>query len=216
MGETAHWSDYLVWMLSETQPGEPEGGALAGAVAQTGDAQLVQRLLARDRKAIAEFVAEYSGPLYSYVGFRLAPRNDQTEDVVQEVFLAAWQRLGTFRGDCPLKVWLLGIARHKIEDVYRGRLREHLPLQGDDEPGAVASDDDPLDLALDQQRARERTAEVLKEIPEAHATVLLWRYWERRSTAQIAEATNKTEKAVERLLSRARESFRRRWDSGRR
>jgi DNA-directed RNA polymerase specialized sigma24 family protein len=42
--------------------------------------------------------------------------------------------------------------------------------------------------------------------------VLLWRYWERRSAAEMAAATGRTEKAIERLLARARGQFRRRWN----
>jgi len=41
---------------------------------------------------------------------------------------------------------------------------------------------------------------------------LLWRYWEARSARDIANAIGKTEKAVERLLARARARFRQLWE----
>jgi DNA-directed RNA polymerase specialized sigma24 family protein len=46
--------------------------------------------------------------------------------------------------------------------------------------------------------------------------VLLWRYWEHRSAAEMAAATGKTEKAIERLLYRARKAFRMKWENDRR
>jgi DNA-directed RNA polymerase specialized sigma24 family protein len=48
-------------------------------------------------------------------------------------------------------------------------------------------------------------------MPEAYSLILLWRYWEQRSTQEIAAQTGRTEKAVERMLARAREQFKRRW-----
>jgi DNA-directed RNA polymerase specialized sigma24 family protein len=84
---------------------------------------LVTELLRNDRKAAARFVAAHVDAVYAYVRHRLAPRADLVDDVVQDVFLAALNSLAAFQGQSSLRAWLLGIARHKIEDVYRQRLR---------------------------------------------------------------------------------------------
>jgi DNA-directed RNA polymerase specialized sigma24 family protein len=55
------------------------------------DSQLAAAVLSKDRKATAEFVAGYSDSVYGYIHSRLAPRSDQVEDLVQEVFLSAWE-----------------------------------------------------------------------------------------------------------------------------
>src|SRR5499425_1962019 len=104
---------------------ESEKGA-----SQLSDRDLVADVLRKDRKATAEFVSRYADHVYAYVRRRLIPRTDPVEDLVQEVFLAAWESLDKFRGDSSLRNWLLGIARHKVEDHYRKRLRE---LQLDEE-----------------------------------------------------------------------------------
>src|SRR5262252_7542531 len=96
------------------------------------DRELVAEIVSKDRKATAEFVARYADHVYAYVRRRLIPRADLVDDLVQEVFLAAWENLDRFRGDSSLRNWLLGIARHKVEDHYRKRLRE-LPLEDEDE-----------------------------------------------------------------------------------
>ncbi len=188
-----------------------------GAPERTGDAAaekaLVDAILQRDRKATAELVALHADAVYRYVRGRLIPHVDLAEDLVQETFLAAWENLARFRGDAPLRKWLLGIARHKVEDYYRARLREAaLPDEEDEEPRLET---EPLDVMLDRTRAQRRTREVLAELPESYRVALLWRYWEQRSAREIAQATAKTEKAVERLLARAREQFRKRWNDGR-
>jgi RNA polymerase sigma-70 factor (ECF subfamily) len=199
-------------MAPEERPGAGQLQKLpAPAVLSASDErQLVSAILAKDRKATAQFVSRYADAIYGYVNHRLAPRTDLVEDVVQDVFLAALASLASFQGTSSLRTWLLGIARHKVEDHYRRRLRAPEPL---DEEAEGASTDDPLpDEAIDRERAREKTQQVLQQLHEAYRFVLVWRYWENRSVRDIAEATGKTEKAVERMLARARARFRTLWE----
>jgi len=142
---------------------------------------------------------------------RLAPRRDLVDDLVQEVFLAAFNGLQSFQGTSSLRSWLLGIARHKVEDYYRSQLRVPMSLDDEERPEPAAGDLSVEEL-LDKANAESRTHAVLQQLPEPYGLVLLWRYWENRSARQIAEATGKTEKAVERLLARARARFRAVWE----
>ena len=175
------------------------------------DRELVAEILSKDRKATAEFVARYADHVYAYVRRRLIPRADLVEDLVQEVFLAAWESLDKFRGDSSLRNWLLGIARHKVEDHYRKRLRE-LQL-AEEEEGTESEPVSAHDLeeALAERQTGELTREVLSILPENYSVVLLWRYWENRSLRDIAVQTGRTEKSIERLLARARQQFKKRW-----
>jgi RNA polymerase sigma factor (sigma-70 family) len=174
--------------------------------------ELVAAILRKDRKATARFVAEHTDYVYAYGRHRLAPRVDLVGDVVQDVFLAALGSLSKFLGNAPLRSWLLGIARHKVETYYRQRLREPEPLaDGSDAPEPVASGI-PIDELIDRERLEAKTQRVLSELPESYGLALLWRYWENRSVRDIAAATGKTEKAIERLLARARARFRELWD----
>src|SRR5258708_10048731 len=87
------------------------------------DLALVAAVLRKDRKATAEFVNTYTDAVHSFIRRRLSPRQDLVDDLVQDVFIAAWESLGRFRGSSSLRGWLLGIARHKVEDHYRGLLQ---------------------------------------------------------------------------------------------
>jgi DNA-directed RNA polymerase specialized sigma24 family protein len=58
-----------------------------------------------------------------------------------------------------------------------------------------------------------RVQTILADLPEAYGLALIWRYRDNRSLREMTELTGKTEKAMERLLARARESFRRRWNN---
>jgi DNA-directed RNA polymerase specialized sigma24 family protein len=56
------------------------------------DSALVAAISSKDRKA-AEFVPRHADDLYRYLRSRLAPMYDQVDDLVLEVFLAAWESL---------------------------------------------------------------------------------------------------------------------------
>jgi RNA polymerase sigma factor (sigma-70 family) len=86
-----------------------------------------------------------------------------------------------------------------------------VPLEEDcSTPASVAQQD--LDEVIDRHRAQDKTQRILSRLPEPYSLILLWRYWEKRSLREIAQQTGRSEKAVERLLARAREQFKRKWN----
>lgn len=186
--------------------------ALESSPADSDEWQLIASVLRKDRKAAARFVAEHIDAVYGYARHRLTPRADLVDDVVQDVFLAALNGLAAFQGQSTLRTWLLGIARHKIEDLYRQRLRTSLAFDdlNSDEKEQL-SDATPLDEQVDRARARARARHVLAQIPQRYGLMLTWRYWEQRSTRDIAAAIGTTEKSVERTLARARAKFKELW-----
>jgi RNA polymerase sigma-70 factor (ECF subfamily) len=172
------------------------------------DLALVTAVLRKDRKATAELVETYADTVYAYVRRRMAPRYDLVDDLVQDTFLAAWEHLRNFRGSSSLRGWMLGIARHKVEDHYRSQLRV---AQLDVEPIEELAAPIDIEAIADVERTEQRARKVLEDLPAHYSVALQRRYWERRSTREMAQATGRTEKAVERLLARARKQFRMRW-----
>ena len=198
--------------MSECESSGVSLPARKNARAVDDDVALVTAVLQRDRKATAEFVDTYTDAVYAFIRQRLSPRLDLVEDLVQEVFIAAWEHLNSFHGASPLRAWLLGIARHKVEDYYRRRLQSAQPLEPATAEELPAEDLDMEGIA-DRERTERRARQVLEELPERYRVALQWRYWEKRSTRQMAKAVGRSEKAIERLLARAREQFRRRWQA---
>lgn len=191
---------------------EPKLALNSSEDSKSVDLALVEAVLRKDRKATAEFVETYTDAVYAFIRRRLNPREDLVDDVVQEVFIAAWENLTSFRGSSSLRGWLLGIARHKLEDHYRKLLQDAHPLEAD--MAEILPDTTPgIEAVAERERIEQQIRKVLAEMPQRYSIALLWRYWERRSAREVAEMTGRSEKAVERLLARAREQFRRRWQS---
>ncbi len=176
------------------------------------DLGLASAILARDRKAMARLVELHTDAVHKYVWRRLAPKIDMVDDLVQDVFIAAWRSLAGYSASASLETWLLSIARHKVEDHYRRTLGGPLQaLEGNDSAADVVDEAPDPESALAQNRQAEDAAEALSKLPYEYAAVLRWRYWDGRSAREMAAASGRTEKAVERLLARARERFRQQW-----
>lgn len=176
--------------------------------------RMIEGVLAKERKATAQFVELCSDWIYGFVRRHLPYGSELVEDVMQDVLFAAWQALPNFREEASLRTWVLGIARHKVEDYYRKRIREADLPEEDDEPEELTvmpGFEQELDSAMQQDRVQ-RT---LAELPETYSLALIWRYRDEKSVREMAEITGKTEKAMERLLARARQSFRKRWNYAR-
>jgi len=172
-----------VHYLEREATGQPK--ALTSSASD--DSALVAAVLRKDRKATAQFVALYADDLYRYLRSRLAPMYDQVDDLVHEVFLAAWESLPGYQGTGPLRAWVMGIARHKVEDYYRARLRmpESIEDSGQ-EPVATASTSD-FDQLMEQDELRRHTRRVMGGLPEKYRAALIWRYWEKASAREMCE-----------------------------
>jgi RNA polymerase sigma factor (sigma-70 family) len=204
------------WVDPDEAPETHQSGAGPGSLAPAHDErELVAAILRRDRKAAAQLVAANVDAVYSYVRHRLAPCADLADDLVQDVFLAALTGLASFQGTSSLRAWILGIARHKVEDFYRQRLRASEPLEELEATGGEpVAGDPPAEELIDGARLRAKTRSILAQLPERYSLMLLWRYWEQRSIREIAAAAGTTEKGVERVLARARARFKKHWIEG--
>ena len=191
-----------------------QGPEFQAKLTDESDARLAAAVLRKDRKATAEFVSRFADGIYAYVHSRLLPRRDLVDDLVQEVFLAAWENLQQYRGASPLQAWLMGIARHKVEDHYRARLRAPGAIDDLDGDSDVLASFPDFESLLAQEQVRKNTWRVMSGLPEQYRLALIWRYWEKASARDMAAKTGKTEKAMERLLARARAEFRERWNHG--
>ncbi len=86
------------------------------------ESQLVERAKAQDETAFDQIVELYSDRLYNYI-VRMVGNPYDAEDLLQEVFLRAYQGLPSFDGRARLSTWLFQIATNLCIDFYRKRAR---------------------------------------------------------------------------------------------
>jgi RNA polymerase sigma-70 factor (ECF subfamily) len=159
-------------------------------------------VLAGDARAWQAWYDESYADLYSYALWRSGGLRDRADEVVQETWLTAVGRLGAFDPDAgSFAGWLRGIAANVLRNLLR-RQRRGLPRP------AGAGQAPPADAAAEQREQAERVARALAGLPAHYEEVLRGKYLEGWSVARIAAARGETVKAVESLLTRARQAFR--------
>ena len=163
-------------------------------------------VLAGDEIAWQTWYDETFPGLYAFVRWRCADLNDWADDIVQETWLTAIRRIRAFDPDqASFADWLRGIAANLLRNQLRKR---HSAPSLNGRPAALARADRTVP---DERRNRDRAEQIalaLSRLPERYEAALRAKYLDQQSVAQMADAWNETPKAVESLLTRAREAFR--------
>ena len=143
---------------------------------------LVRRLRAGDRTAAAEFADAYYQQIYLFMR-HLGHGKPVSEDLTQECFLAAWQRLGQLRDDTALNGWLYRIAGN-VSKMYWRRHKgnqisiEQISLAGSSEAGAKA----------EQAEQFSRVQIALLKMPMKWRLVIVLHYMQNLTITEAAEA----------------------------
>jgi RNA polymerase sigma-70 factor (ECF subfamily) len=157
-------------------------------------------VLAGDAAAWGRWLGEAFAPVADYVRWRCGGLTDLADDVIQETWLVAARRLGSFDpARARFAAWVCGIAANVVRNHVRARSRHRRrtrPLT--DAPAVSVPDTDTA----------ERVALALARLSDRHEQVLRAKYLDRMSVVEIAADRGETEKAIESLLTRARQAFR--------
>src|ERR1051326_2337874 len=86
------------------------------------DAELIAAVLNGDSASFEPLVKKYSPRLFATAP-RYARRESEVEDIVQEIWAKAFQKLGSFRGEAPFEHWLMRMAVRTCYDFLRGHQR---------------------------------------------------------------------------------------------
>ena len=142
--------------------------------AESPEAALVAAVCAGDREAFSRLYETFS-PLVHGVLLARVPY-DEVSDLVQDVFLVAFRKLGTLRDASRFGPWVAMIARNRAMDFHRRR-RETEELREEAARGAGS-----------EAEAKE-ALEIIKTLPEAYRETLVLRLVEGMTGPEIAERT---------------------------
>jgi len=180
---------------------------------RTPDAELVEQALAGSERAYAELLRRFERPVYTLV-LRMVRDRTLAEDLSQEAFLKAFDKLPSFDPERKLSSWLFKIAHNTAIDHLRRRGVETSSLDeplGDEPEGrareiedAAAETPEAAAERSDLSRALTRAVERLR--PEYRQVVLL-RYQAGLEYAEIAETTGYPLGTVKTYIHRARKEL---------
>jgi RNA polymerase sigma-70 factor (ECF subfamily) len=168
------------------------------------DADLVSRSLDGDVDAFETMYRQHSARVYT-LACRMAGSPEDGEDLLQEIFLQAFRKLGTFKGGSTLGTWLYRLALNHCLDYVRSRqahmkkLTDTLDADSSFEPTARRTT--PI-AKLDLDRAIERLPDGCREAFVLH-DVEGFDHKEVGDLLGIAEGTSKSQVFKARLKLRA-------------
>ena len=170
----------------------------------------VPALRALDQRAWSDTYDRYVTISYSFIAYLVGGDRALAEELHQETWLTAMSAIEQFAPDHgEFRGWLFGIAKKRVAMHYRraaGR-SEHAVDEKRDEAAIASGDVLPTDVVEHVERA-DAVRAALAELGEDARQVLVDKYVEALSVAEIAERVGKSPKAVESMLTRARQKLR--------
>ncbi len=203
-------------MLKMTESDANFSSSAAGAESEdearsaASDARLVDEARRGDTEAFGRLVVRYERRVTKVIR-RFMPDQDLAQDLTQEAFLRAFDRLEQFDPSRRFGPWLFRIAVNLTYDHLRKLKRKGrwalFSEAGDDRLPDPASPDPRGDRDLTQE-----VHMVLADVPEAYRTVLVLRDIEGFSTSEVAAVTERSEATIRWRLAEARRMFKDAWE----
>lgn len=134
--------------------------------------------------ACAELVRANYQAVYRFL-VHLTRDSHRAEDLTQEVFATAWQRIASFNGRAAPSTWLYRIAYNKFIDAARSQQRATAALERCTSRGESPDPPDPLDIAMAGDEVR-HLYEALDELDAADRAPLVLHYLQGLSYREMA------------------------------
>ncbi|HUD45684.1 MAG TPA: RNA polymerase sigma factor [Candidatus Baltobacteraceae bacterium] len=175
------------------------------------EAELISAVLKGDCASFEPLVTKYQGRVFA-TARRYARRESEVEDIVQEVFIKAFQKLSGFRGEAPFEHWLMRLAVRTCYDFLRSHQRnretaftELTETETDWLEQFIVEPDGASEHA---EAARQLIEKVLSRLSPAARLVITLLEIEERPVKEIAELTGWSVPLVKVRAFRARAEMR--------
>lgn len=181
------------------------------------DAIAIERVLAGDRDAYRALVDRHSRNVHR-LAYRLTGNAHDAEDVVQEAFLRAYQKLQQFEARANFGTWVYRIAANYAIDRLRQRQKEEARRELPETRCPDGVEQDPLMQVRDEKPTPERLMQstqlrremqrALEKLSHAERTAFVMRHWEGRGIEEIAGVLKSNSSAAKNTVFRAVQKLR--------
>lgn len=178
---------------------------MVGSARSSADgSEVLARAAAGDIDAARQLLDEVGEILFGFVYARVGGDLAVAEDLTQETLLEACRSAPTFRGESSLSTWMCAIARRRVARHYERERRHELASAG----LQLVSEEHGESPTLDVDD-RDEIVRALGRLPVAQRQVLVLKYLDGLSVAEIGSEMDRSPVQVQSLLQRARDGLRR-------
>jgi len=175
------------------------------------EAELIAAVLRGDDASFEPLVQKYSPRVFA-TARRYARRESEIEDIVQEVWVKAFQKLASFRGEAPFEHWLMRMAVRTCYDFLRRHQRSRestfSDLSDQESDWLERFARQPELASEDAQAARQLVERLLDQLSPAARLIITLLEIEDRSVKEISKLTGWSEPLVKVRAFRARAEMR--------
>ncbi|PIU08741.1 MAG: hypothetical protein COT31_02185 [Candidatus Moranbacteria bacterium CG08_land_8_20_14_0_20_34_16] len=174
------------------------------------DNELVKIICQKDVARYDEIIDRYQGKLFAYL-YRLMGSKEDADDVLQDVFLKAYENLKSYDPKRKFSSWIYRISHNEaVNYIRRKSLKKFISWEN------IVMSKDKLEMSNSENGAdkiflkKERKQELeraLEKLPFKYRQILLLRYFSEKSYQEISEILAKPINTVGTLISRAKEKL---------
>lgn len=169
---------------------------------QLNEKILIERAIAGDANAYGELYSRYLDPIYRYIFFRVGVQ-EEAEDLTETVFLKAWEAISGYKDfGNPFSSWLYRIAHNMVVDFHR-KIKP-LPNRSETDENLEDTDDAKsiLGIVIEAEQLVE-LGKAIGQLPPEQQQVIVFRFIEGMSHAEIAKIIGKNEGTCRMIQHRA-------------
>lgn len=175
--------------------------------------ELVKRAQAGDFEAFNDLVKAHADRIYR-LALKVTKNREDAEDVVQNTFLKAIDKIDSFRGESSFGTWVYSIALNEIRSHLSGGskmsirpIEEYLPGSHEDGARELFDWGDPHSY-LENRQLQQYIDDALEEMPDMYSIPFVLRYLEELSVKEIADILGLSVAATKSRILRARLALR--------
>lgn len=169
-------------------------------IGDRSDEDVLGRAIAGDKEAFGVLYERYVGKIFTYIFYRTGNIHD-AEDLTERVFYRAIEHIGRYRQrGVPFSAWLYRIAHNLVANWHRDRQRrQEVPI---DDLLDLPSKLDPPEQTMMNTMDTERLMRVIQSLPAERQEILILKFVQELSNAEIGRIMGRSEGAIKSLYHR--------------
>lgn len=163
------------------------------------DFELVEKLQSGDLDAFDQIFKRFGDKLFGFA-LKYLKSKEETEELVQDVFLKIWENRKNLKKESSLKSYLFTIAYHNICRVFK---KKQIYLKFLEENKSIANSTFNLEDQIEYKGVLEQIDLLIERLPEKQRAIFIKSYREGKSTKEIAKEINLAPGTVDNHISAA-------------
>ena len=185
-------------------------GSVINSEMDATDKELIAEVLEGNPESFEPLVVKYQPRVFA-IARRYARREDEVEDIVQTVFIKAYTKLSSYRGDAPFEHWLMRTATFTCYDFLRKHQRNRewnaTDLSDEENDWLENVGEDNSEKEASQVAAKALVDRLLEGLKPDDRMIITMLDLEQKSVKEIAKLTDFTESNVKVRAHRARDKM---------